>query len=171
MSAKPNLGIPVQILTILTNQDFNEAKTPEDVCLDGSVTQRFCLAILQKMTSKEEAVSVLLYRQKFVPWLLTLLEKAMKKQGKGVQTPQIHVFCLDFASALLANLFHSNQVLDLLERDRTALQSILTRLLDMLKEAALPTSVLVHALICLSYLSKERFSQAMEECEFVDRMS
>ena len=35
----------------------------------------------------------------------------------------------------------------------------------------MPTSVLVHALICLSYLSKEQFSQAMEECEFVDRMS
>jgi hypothetical protein len=68
------------------------------------------------MTSKEEAVSVLLYQKKFVPWLLSLLEKAMKNKAS-----QIHVFCLDFASALLANLFHSNQVLDLLERDRASL--------------------------------------------------
>jgi hypothetical protein len=116
MNAKPNLGIPAQILSILLKKD-KENKSQEDVCIDGSVTQRFCLAILQKMTSKEELVSVLLYQQKFVPWLLTLLEKAMKEQGSS----QVHVFCLDFASALLANLFNSNQVLDLLERDRASL--------------------------------------------------
>ena len=47
---------------------------------------------------------------------------------------------------------------------------IMHRLLNLLKEN-IPTSVLVHLLICLSYLSKERFSQAHEECMFVDRIS
>ena len=46
----------------------------------------------------------------------------------------------------------------------------MVRLLGLLKEN-IPTSVLVHLLICLSYLSKERFSQALDECMFVERIS
>ncbi len=42
----------------------------------------------------------------------------------------------------------------------------------MLKDAAtIPTSVLMHILICLSYLSKERFSQALDDTHFVDKIS
>jgi hypothetical protein len=79
------------------------------------------------MTSKEEAVSVYLFQQQFVSWLLTLLEKStpigaglVKSKSKKEQE-QIHVFCLDFASALLANIFNSNKVLDLLEQSRATL--------------------------------------------------
>lgn len=43
-------------------------------------------------------------------------------------------------------------------------------LLSLLKEK-IPTSVLMHILICLSYLSKERFSNAIEETQFVDKIS
>ena len=50
------------------------------------------------------------------------------------------------------------------------LADIMARLLNLLKEN-IPTSVLIHLLICLSYLSKERFSQILEECAFVDRIS
>ncbi len=35
----------------------------------------------------------------------------------------------------------------------------------------IPVSVLMHLLICLSYLSKESFAQQMEEVNFVDRIS
>jgi len=35
----------------------------------------------------------------------------------------------------------------------------------------MPTSVLIHCLICLSYLSKERFGAAIDACKFVDRIS
>ena len=80
------------------------------------------------------------------------------------------MFCLDFSSALLANILHSYQVLDALERNPRMLADIMTRLLNLLKEN-IPTSVLIHLLICLSYLSKERFSQILEECQFVDRIS
>lgn len=38
-------------------------------------------------------------------------------------------------------------------------------------QITLPTSVLIHLLICLSYLSKERFSDSIEACNFVDRIS
>jgi len=45
-------------------------------------------------------------------------------------------------------------------------------LLSMLKDASVvPTSVMMHVLICLSYLSKERFTQAIEETHFVDKIS
>jgi hypothetical protein len=40
----------------------------------------------------------------------------------------------------------------------------------MIKEN-IPTSVLMHILICLSYLSKERFSSVKEECKFYDRIT
>ena len=43
-------------------------------------------------------------------------------------------------------------------------------LLKLLKEN-IPSTVLMHILICLSYLSKERFSQQIEECNFVDKIS
>mmetsp|Transcript_22853 Transcript_22853/g.28367 ORF Transcript_22853/g.28367 Transcript_22853/m.28367 type:complete len:203 (-) Transcript_22853:329-937(-) len=145
-------------------------------CTDGSVTQRFCLAILQKMSVKEEIVEEL-HRQEFQLWLLNLLVRATKKSSLTSQTrnsgepspgenggssSEIHVFCLDFSSALLANILHSYQVLDSLERNPRMLSDIMSRLLNLLKEA-IPTSVLIHLLICLSYLSKERFSQQLEE--------
>jgi hypothetical protein len=45
-------------------------------------------------------------------------------------------------------------------------------LLGILKDAAVvPTSVLMHVLICLSYLSKERFTQTLEDTHFVDKIS
>ena len=131
------------------------------------------------MSVKEEVVEML-SKQEFQIWLLNLLQRATKKPASAgtpanqpssaQETPEIHVFCLDFASALLANILHSYQVLDSLEKNTQILSDIMLRLLGLLKES-IPTSVLVHLLICLSYLSKERFSQALEECMFVDRIS
>jgi hypothetical protein len=40
----------------------------------------------------------------------------------------------------------------------------------MIKEN-IPTSVLMHILICLSYLSKDRFSSIKEECKFYERIT
>lgn len=61
-------------------------------------------------------------------------------------------------------------MLEALEKKQAFLKVIIARLLSLLKEA-IPTSVLIHTLICLSYLSKERFSQALEESMFVERIS
>ena len=55
-----------------------EIITRDVSCTDGSVTQRFCLAILQKMSVKEEVVEEL-YRHEFQLWLLNLLVRATKK--------------------------------------------------------------------------------------------
>jgi hypothetical protein len=61
-------------------------------------------------------------------------------------------------------------VLDQLEKNQPLLKDLMRRLLALLKET-IPTSVLIHVLICLSYLSKERFSQQLEECLFVEKIS
>lgn len=104
--------------------------------------------------------------------MIGLLERgaqALRKDGKNFG-PEIHTFCLDFGSALLANIFHNYAVLEKLEKSTPLLSEILTRLIALLKEN-LPTSVLIHLLICLSYLSKERFGQTLEEVHFVERIS
>jgi len=44
------------------------------------------------------------------------------------------------------------------------------QLLKFIREN-IQVSVLMHILICLSYLSKENFQHQMEECNFVDRIS
>ena len=75
---------------------------------DGSVTQRFCIAILQKMSVKELTIELFVQKQ-LIQWVLKLLEKS--------KTIDIHIFSLDFASALLANILHSHSTLEFLERN------------------------------------------------------
>ena len=87
-----------------------------------------------------------------IQWILKLLEKS--RSGSD-----IHIFSLDFSSALLASILHSYTTLEVLEKQTRLTKDIMSSLLGMLKDAAtVPTSVLMHVLICLSYLSKERFS-------------
>lgn len=87
-----------------------------------------------------------------IQWILKLFEKS--RSGSD-----IHIFSLDFSSALLASILHSYTTLEVLEKQTRLTKDIMSSLLGMLKDAAtVPTSVLMHVLICLSYLSKERFS-------------
>ena len=113
---------------------------------DGSVTQRFCIAILQKMSVKEETIPVLVQAD-MIDWILKLLDKS-----KGTD---IHIFSLDFSSALLANILHCPTTLEKLEAEPDLSKEIMMSLLQLLKEN-IPSTVLMHILICLSYLSKER---------------
>ena len=79
---------------------------------------------------------------------------------------------MDFASALLANILHSYLTLEALEKQARLTKDIMNSLLAILRDAqVVPTSVLMHVLICLSYLSKERFAQCLEETHFVDKIS
>ena len=115
------------------------------------MTQRFCIAIVQKMSVKEAVIEVLVARG-MIQWVLKLLDKS--RTGAD-----IHIFSLDFSSALLANILHSHQTLEFLEKQPRLTKDIINNLVQCLKEASIvPTSVLMHVLICLSYLSKERFS-------------
>lgn len=82
---------------------------------DGSVTQRFCVAILQKMSIKEDLVD-LLVKNKMIDWIIKLIERSTTKE--------VHTFSLDFASALLANVLHANNTLDMLEKDPAFTKSV-----------------------------------------------
>lgn len=75
---------------------------------NGSVIQRFCIAILQKMSVKEDIIPVYM-KHNLIDWIIKLLAKS--------KYDDIHIFCLDFSSALLANVLHSNSTLDYLENN------------------------------------------------------
>ena len=161
-----NLSILEKIISTLKEQE------------DGSVTQRFNIAILQKMSAQNsaqladtvtESIIDVMVKKNLIPWCLTLLHKARKPEG-------IHTFCLDFASALLANILHASGTLEMLETNQRTTSETMDSLLNLINqqdipEEQMPTSVLIHCLICLSYLSKERFSQTIDQCNFVDRIS
>lgn len=128
---------------------------------DGSVNQRFCVAILQKISIKEDTVAVFL-EQALVDWVLALIERSTKKE--------VHIFSLDFASALLANILHATATHEFLGKQPQKTKDLMVRVLRLLK-AKIPTSVLMHLLICLSYLNKERFQVQAEACGFEDAIS
>lgn len=60
------------------------------------------------MSSKEE-VTLQLFEVNFSQWLLGLIERSTKN-------PDIHVFCVDFGSALLANIFNNQVVIEKFEK-------------------------------------------------------
>ena len=134
------MEIVTQVIDILKEQE------------DGSVTQRFCIAILQKMSVKEDLIPILVDAE-LIDWILRLLEKS--------KSTEIHIFSLDFSSALLANILHSNSTLEMLVQEPDKTKEIMMTLLHLLKENV-PSTVLMHILICLSYLSKERFNDQIE---------
>jgi len=82
---------------------------------DGTVIQRFCIAILQKVSSKEEVIPVFM-KQGLIDWVVKLLLRS--------RITEIHVFCLDFATALLANILHSTITLDFLEKNLSICKNV-----------------------------------------------
>ena len=59
--------------------------------------------------SVKEATIELFVQKGMIQWVLSLLEKSKKLD--------IHIFSLDFASALLAYILHSHNTLEYLERN------------------------------------------------------
>ena len=127
---------------------------------DGQVTQRFAIAILQKMSIKENIIKIYL-KNGLIDWINKLLERS--------RTNEVHIFCLDFASALIANMLQCSFVLDFLEKNMVPCKSLMENFLGMIKEK-IPTSVLMHILICLKYLGKNRFKKVKDECKFIERI-
>ena len=90
-----------------------------------------------------------------VNWIMTLVERSSKRE--------IHIFSLDFASALMANILHATSTHEYMQKNTKYTKDLMVKLLKSLKEP-IPTSVLMHLLISLSYLNKEKFSKQAEEC-------
>jgi len=76
---------------------------------DGSVTQRFCIATLQKCSIKDKVIPTMIDKG-LIDWILQLLRKSLEEK--------IHVFCLDFSSAMLANIIHSSHTLEYLKHSK-----------------------------------------------------
>lgn len=114
---------------------------------DGSVTQRFCIAILQKCSIKNTVIPTLIELD-MISWIIDLIKKSINTK--------IHIFCLDFSSALLANVIHSPHTISFLENNMDLAKEVLKDLLKLMN-AKIPVSVLMHILIAISYLSKENF--------------
>jgi hypothetical protein len=97
-----------KIIEIMKNQE------------DGTVIQRFCIAILQKMSVKEDTVPIYM-KYGLIDWIIKLLGRS--------RIAEIHIFCLDFSSALLANILHSNITLEYLENNVPICKNVNNRLI------------------------------------------
>lgn len=87
---------------------------------DGTVIQRFCIAILQKMSVKEDTVPIYI-KSNLIEWIVKLLQRS--------RISEVHIFCLDFASALLANILHSNHTTTFLESNSSVCKSVSLKLI------------------------------------------
>jgi len=95
--------------------------------------------------------------QGIIEWILQLVERSL--------TRKVHIFSLDFASALLANILHASSTASYLEKNPMKTKLLMSKMLGILKDK-IPTSVLMHLLICLSYLNREKYAKQAEECGF-----
>jgi len=82
---------------------------------NGSVIQRFCLALLQKCSVKDTVIPTMMEHD-MVNWLMTLIKKSLNEK--------IHHFSLDFGSALLANIIHAPSTLVALANDHKQAQYV-----------------------------------------------
>ncbi len=90
---------------------------------DGSVNQRFCIAILQKVSIKEDTV-IFLVRNGVIEWIVGLIQRSLKEK--------VHVFSLDFGSALLANILHAKETSEYLLENPEKVTHLLTTMLELL---------------------------------------
>ena len=70
-----------------------------------------------------ESIIELMVQKQMMQWCLQLLQKAKKADPATLGTlasrqSSIHPFCLDFSSALLANLLHASSTMELLESNQ-----------------------------------------------------
>lgn len=82
---------------------------------NGSVIQRFCLALLQKCSVKDTVIPTFMEHD-MVNWIMSLIKKSLKEK--------IHHFSLDFGSALLANIIHAPSTLTALSQDPKQAQMV-----------------------------------------------
>ena len=75
---------------------------------DGTVNQRFLVAILQKVSIKSDSIPILV-DMRMIQFILELVQRAMAKEIDAGLT-----FALDFGTALLANILHAQSTIDIL---------------------------------------------------------
>ncbi len=73
----------------------------------GCVPQRYCLAILQKFSVRDDVIP-LYVQNDLIYWNIDMINYYIQKQ--------IHVFCPVFCSAMLANIIRTHSTVDYLEK-------------------------------------------------------
>ena len=142
---------------------------------DGQVLQRFAIAILQKMSvklfesddmNKNEEIKkinnmiISIYnKHNIIDWLIKLFQRN--------KTNKVHEFCMNYGSALLANILGYKETIDFLFDNLSFYKNITESLLDLIKDKGNKnTQVLMHYLMCLNYLSIDKFKMIKEEINF-----
>jgi hypothetical protein len=144
---------------------------------DGQVLQRFAIAILQKMSvklfvnnddNKNEEIkkinnSVIKIYNKYnvIDWLVKLFQRNKNNN--------IHEFCMDYGSALLANILGYPETIEFLFDNISFYKNITETLLNLIQEKV-STQVLMHYLMCLNYLSQDKFKMIKEEIKFDEKI-
>ena len=109
------------------------------------------MGILQKCSVKENLIATYI-DSGLIDWVLKLVESSFKTK--------IHMFCMDFSTAMLANIIHSKWChVKLAEKPDQAVY-IMDSILKFIKHP-MEVSVLMHLLITLSYLCKPKFKKQM----------
>lgn len=142
---------------------------------DGQVLQRFAIAILQKMSVKlfesddmnknkeikkiNNMIISIYNKHNIIDWLIKLFQR--NKINK------VHEFCMNYGSALLANILGYKETIDFLFDNLSFYKNITETLLDLIKDKGNKnTQVLMHYLMCLNYLSIDKFKMIKEEINF-----
>ena len=97
-----------------------------------------------------------------INWVLKLVKTSF--------TIKIHMFCLDFATAMLANVIHSKWCQINLANKPEQTIHLMDSILKFIREP-MEVSVLMHLLITLSYLCRDKFKKQMEEINIVKRIN
>ena len=145
---------------------------------DGQVLQRFAIAILQKMSVKlfdsndldknEEIKKInnmiikIYNKYNVIDYLIKLFQRN--------KTKKVHPFCMNYGSALLANILGYKETIDFLFDNLSFYKNITETLLNLIKEKGNNTQVLMHYLMCLNFLSIDKFKMIKEEINFDEQI-
>ena len=145
---------------------------------DGQVLQRFAIAILQKMSVKlfdsndfdknEEIKKInnmiikIYNKYNVIDYLIKLFQRN--------KTKKVHIFCMNYGSALLANILGYKETIDFLFDNLSFYKNITETLLILIKEKGNNTQVLMHYLMCLNFLSIDKFKMIKEEINFDEQI-
>ena len=167
--------ILVRLIRILKETADDQPTTTNPVA--NSVILRFCIAILQKMSIMNAVIPVLI-QNGVIDFILDMVKKhyssSKLKDLKSSYTGEQHIFFLDFSTALLANILHCKITQDWLRKNTDQAMKITLQLLDCLTQKKMPASVLMHILICLSYMNHgEKLNNLVNQpqCRFNTRIS
>ena len=130
---------------------------------DGQVLQRFGLSILNKMSLNQNTISIFL-KYGIIDFIIKLLQRS--------RINKINSFCLDFSSALLANILRANDTKIFLENNESLYRNLLETFLTLLEDN-ISTTLLKHIIICLGYIiniDKDEFRSIKEECLFMTKI-